>query len=163
MASPDPGARIRTSGDLGGLVPDDGDLVDGRHLAEQGEQLGLRHVLGNLPHEELQARFLLAASSLPCSSSSLRVCRRRRGRGGLLAVLRHCLEGARVSGGGLSSALRGSWSRSLARLRLVAAAVARIVFFGFRWWRGGEAMEFGVGVPGGAIKIIVANGYACSL
>ena len=49
------GVRIRTSRDPGGPVADDGDLVDEGDAAEQGGELGLRHLLGYLPHEELDA------------------------------------------------------------------------------------------------------------
>jgi hypothetical protein len=106
VASPDPGARIRTSGDPGGLVLDDSDLVDGGHLAEHGEQVGLGHVLGHLAHEELHALLLLrAAASLL----------------GLLAVLRHWP--ARVPAGAVESLPGSSSSRRLSCLapfRLVA-------------------------------------------
>jgi hypothetical protein len=51
-----------TSRDPGGPVADDGDLVDERHAAEHGGELGLGHLLGHLPHEQLHA---LPAARLP--------------------------------------------------------------------------------------------------
>ena len=53
---PRSGARqIYTSGDLGGLVLDDGDLLDSGDLTEQDEQVGLGHVLGHVATVEARA------------------------------------------------------------------------------------------------------------
>lgn len=59
--------RGSTSGCLGDLVLDDADLVDERHLLEQGPQLLLRHLLGYLPHEQLHALFSSLSPSPPLS------------------------------------------------------------------------------------------------
>jgi hypothetical protein len=139
-ARPDPGGQAdpRTSGDLGGLVLDDGDLVDGGYLAEQGEQVGLGHVLGHLAHEELDGPLL--AALLGSSASCLRRGRRRRR--GLAPVLRHwtlCLPPLVFPPAGPEDCsppppppLRGGW---VASSRAVGGCAANC-FFGFRlWWK----------------------------
>jgi hypothetical protein len=109
-----------SSSDLGGLVLDDSELVDGGHLAEHGEQLQLGHVLGHLAHEELHALLhLLAAASLHHQRRFARC-------GGLLAVLCHCPP-LSLLGFLLLQGLLGSSSSSCSSVELLPPPSVTIV------------------------------------